>query len=1082
MQTNITVYQHVENTWPLRTFITAMLACIILSAPSASAQTAMDIASSTETEDEQDQAAQPSTSDITLFPLIIQHSLIDIDEQGYNDVYDKNITNLYIDRESLQRYQTANPGDIFKGMNGVYSMDTRSSQSITPNIRGITGEGRTPLTVDGTEQSTNVWLHFFGAGNRSYLDTALVRSVEVEKGPSLSRGITSGVGGAVNVRTIEPNDIIPEGNSFGIEVDLETSGNTSKPRFDATSVYGQDYRDIPGTERTAVTTINVPSQDPRIKGDDNILNFEDNSGMLAIAGRNDFMDVLLAHSERSSGNYYAGKSNADKYSGHDPYAEDTTDRYIPNLTKLYYPGNEVFNTSNETKTTLFKNNWYFPNNQQLSLQFMRTDLKFGETTPGQSILLWGYREGAEQAEPDRDWANERQFVYEFPHSELRLDRYKLSYDFKPEGSNWLNLETSLWHTKTEGTRYQTGAAPYTIDVDQATYDELNFWETVWEEVAPGMIPEPEHDGTIVSRGRQWTSHDRTGFDFSNQMQLTDSLQFTVGGGYQKETLDEKITGANGLTSTTGGVAPDSGMLFASSDRLGPRSGERKEYSAMMNLAWQPTNWLTLTAGTRYLHYTGKDTGTAERRRQQEAFFAAKRVKTGERLVYGELLTEEKADTYNTLLNNRADADAALTPADWDARANGMTTPAMAAWEEAGAAFNAFRGDGVFRDGNTSAYYWTHEVFVPMVDGKLDSSQSPLADSPIDPTETATTINSQGQVVEAPVRIYDRTKTAGTHGAAVYEDIEAGQAWDMPEEQSGEAFSPVLSATARVTSHGTAFVRYAQTTRFPSINELTSSAIIDGAGTVGNLAVNGASKPERSTNWEVGYSHNLTQFFPALALADVRVSYYNTEIEDLIDRTFYYDVIQYDKKKTSGIELQSRFDTGGFYGSLGASYRLKQELCDKDYAYSMDPYYNRIPSCVTGGFPGTYSGSSLLPRYSIDMTLGTRLLNSRLDMGWRGTYHSAVKNDQLDKLLASEQGVSDYNDYAIRDAWFRQGVDTFYTPSVLLHDLYTNFQVNPSITFNLGVTNVTDEYYLDPMAKTLMPGPGRTLTAGLKVNF
>ncbi|MNF16021.1 TonB dependent receptor [compost metagenome] len=54
--------------------------------------------------------------------------------------------------------------------------------------------------------------------------------------------------------------------------------------------------------------------------------------------------------------------------------------------------------------------------------------------------------------------------------------------------------------------------------------------------------------------------------------------------------------------------------------------------------------------------------------------------------------------------------------------------------------------------------------------------------------------------------------------------------------------------------------------------------------------------------------------------------------------------------------------------------------------------------------------------------------------------------------------------------------------MLLHDLYANYQVNKQLAVNMGITNLTDEYYLDPMAKTLLPAPGRTVTAGLKVNF
>lgn len=360
---------------------------------------------------------------------------------------------------------------------------------------------------------------------------------------------------------------------------------------------------------------------------------------------------------------------------------------------------------------------------------------------------------------------------------------------------------------------------------------------------------------------------------------------------------------------------------------------------------------------------------------------------------------------------------------------------------------------------------------------MDSSKNPFVNGEIDVSKLYETVEDvQGSGVAD-----QRVKAASPYGTAVYEEIHAGNAWEMPEEQSGDAFSPVLSATARITPFGTAFVRYAQTTRFPSINELTSSAVLDGAGTVGTLA-SGASKPERSTNWEVGYAHDLTQFLPSLGFADVRISYYNTEIEDFIDRGLYYDSIQFDKKKSSGVELQSRFDTGRVFGSLGATYRLNQKLCDKDYASSLDPYYNRIPTCMTGGFPGTYSGNSLQPKYSIDLLLGTRLFNERLELGWRSVYHAGAENSQLDDLLASEAGPSVTSALA-RDAWFRNGnQDGFYWRSVLLHDLYANFEVNKQVALNLGVTNLTDEYYLDPMAKTLLPGPGRTLTAGLKVNF
>ena len=103
-----------------------------------------------------------------------------------------------------------------QSLNGVYNMNTRTAGgAITPNIRGITGKGRIPVTLDGTEQTVDVWLNNYGVGDRNYLDPALFRSIAVEKSPALTRGVKSGVGGAMSIRTIEPADIIPRRQKLG---------------------------------------------------------------------------------------------------------------------------------------------------------------------------------------------------------------------------------------------------------------------------------------------------------------------------------------------------------------------------------------------------------------------------------------------------------------------------------------------------------------------------------------------------------------------------------------------------------------------------------------------------------------------------------------------------------------------------------------------------------------------------------------------------------------------------------------------------------------------------------------------------
>ncbi|MFV0454782.1 MAG: TonB-dependent receptor domain-containing protein [Pseudomonas sp.] len=1008
----------------------------------------------------------------------------DKDVQGHDDVYRENVTNLYIDREELERFQTSNPGDVFKGMNGVYSMDSRNGSSITPNVRGLSGEGRVPLTIDGTEQSTNVWLQVYGAGNRNYVDPAMFRSIEVEKGPSLSRDVKSGVGGSVNVRTIEADDIIPEGDNFGIEFKVESSGNSIKPQVDANSYFGKDYRDIPGAVLGSDNNVNIPQPVPRTKGHNDTFNFDDHSEMFAIAARNEVTDLLFSYSQRDKGNYFAGKHGAGEYSRNDAYAKDTS-AYYPNLTKLYHPGNEVLSTSSNSETTLIKNNWYLPNNHKIGWSFMRSDLEFAETSPGQAVTMLGLAEElAKQGRYD-------QLVAEFPRSELRLDTYKLSHEWKPEGSDWIDLQSSLWMTKTDGVRHQTGGGAYYIN-ESSALNAYNILKADWDACRngpnwatglpsgaqaftcftnPALNPnmgatapvEPDHDGRIFAGSSQWTSHDRTGFDFSNLMLLSDNLRLTVGGGFQHEKLDERVSDVK----LTGGIGIGGANFHYSTANYGPRSGERREYSGMFNFEWEPQPWLTLTAGARYNHYSADDEGLAERRRRRIASAEAVKRKTGVQLEYGELLSDADTTTYHALVADRTSLQAQLTTADWQALADqGVYTPAMTAWRNAKDAEDSFAGAGVFS--SNGAFYRRNVLVIPVVDGKLDSSQSPFANGSVSLSETVS--NPQGLTGE-----YAKTtlvpSTNGISGTSIYSSISASQAWAEPEKQSGAAWSPVFSATARLTPHGTVFLRYAQTTRFPSIFEVASTSV--GMEGVGALSVDGASKPERSTNWEVGYGHDLTQFFPSLYMADARLSYFNTTIEDFIERDATLAIIQFDEKKTSGIEFQSRFDSGRFFGGLGATYRLAQELCDEDYAYSMDVYYNRMPKCMTGGFPDTLTATSLQPKYSINAELGTRLFNERVELGWRAVYHAKAENEELDDLLNTSYG---------KDIWRENSMRQMYWHSVLLHDLYARVNLQGNVDVNLGITNLTDRYYMDPMSKIPVPGPGRTLTAGLRVRF
>lgn len=165
------------------------------------------------------------------------------DEIGKNRVYTREIVNLYKSKNEVETFKGNTVSDLLSGMSGVYSGDARNSGALDPNIRGVQGQGRIPVTIDGTEQAITVWRGYAGANNRNYVDPNIISSVSIEKGPSFSRDMKSGIGGSVALKTIDADDIVPEGQKYGFEVKAEASNNSIKQRA---NVYEKsvDYRTL----------------------------------------------------------------------------------------------------------------------------------------------------------------------------------------------------------------------------------------------------------------------------------------------------------------------------------------------------------------------------------------------------------------------------------------------------------------------------------------------------------------------------------------------------------------------------------------------------------------------------------------------------------------------------------------------------------------------------------------------------------------------------------------------------------------------------------------------------------------------
>ena len=120
--------------------------------------------------------------------------------------------------------------------------------------------------------------------------------------------------------------------------------------------------------------------------------------------------------------------------------------------------------------------------------------------------------------------------------------------------------------------------------------------------------------------------------------------------------------------------------------------------------------------------------------------------------------------------------------------------------------------------------------------------------------------------------------------------------------------------------------------------------------------------------------------------------------------------------------------------------------------------------MDGGFEGSYSNTQNPPRYTVNVTLGSRLFDERLTFGTR-VVHNAGPISKLDKEW--NVGLS--------------AIQQLYRPATIV-DLFASWSFNDQWNLDVNLDNATDRYYLDPLALGILPAPGRTARMALTFRY
>lgn len=451
-------------------------------------------------------------------------------------------SSTHISQQKIERFRGTSVGDIFQGTPGVLISENRNSGGLDVNIRGMQGQSRVPVLIDGSRQETTVYRGYAGVSSRSYVDPDLIAGIDISKGPSIGADSTGAVGGVVSMRTVGANDIIKDGKDWGVRVRGGAMGNSSDPPPPGTVAgmngTGRVYHTncVSGAQSLCRGTYQLPESFGSEEGMSRPDTFDLRSlaGSIAVAKRFEGFDLVAAYAQRDQGNYYSGT--------HGPVPTvELIEKPLPFYTEVmavrdgiarFRGGERIVNSNNRSNSLLLKSSIYLPADQSWEVGYLRYDSEYGELMPSQLI-----------------WLDQ---IKQTDNSTVTAHTYTSRYRWDP-ASDAINVSFNLWHTHTGSTN-----RAYSEDLIGLFASE----------------PNPER-------------YDRWGGDLSNTMQFqrwgSHTLEYGVTA--QWEDMNTQIP-----LDVVGNPLHNSGY---------GRIGDRQEFSLFFNWQYKPLQTVTLDAGLRY---------------------------------------------------------------------------------------------------------------------------------------------------------------------------------------------------------------------------------------------------------------------------------------------------------------------------------------------------------------------------------------------------------------------------------------------------------------------------------------------------
>ena len=485
------------------------------------------------------------------------------------------------------------------------------------------------------------------------------------------------------------------------------------------------------------------------------------------------------------------------------------------------------------RSRIGKTTFRLPHRQTLKLGLRRTHTTFGDVMPSRIIG------------PISNNSNLNK-IAEWPRSWVKQNSVNIDYAFKPENSRWINFDATLWTTRTKSKTNTAGGSPgdtlYEDREFQRRYDtEMGIWQGLiqqWPHMTPeerkewadmGYSPDKKpkvEPSTPNTNGRfntvqgqaYYAKNERNGFTFANRMKLHPKLDLTVTGDYQYEKLRSRDNYSDelfwhGTDKYKEEIDKNNIRANYELSRFGyPRSGRRHEANLGFNFHFRPAEWLSLTAGARYTHFSINDDGRVLKE-GVNWLGNPLQVNRGQVYTFTRVATPEEYAIYQRAKERLANNDYAndeeyiLLSQQTQSITFGHSNGKIPHISQQAAREQSSRYKAPYQ--NPPIFYWLKDEH-----GRLNLADHPLLNSNIlyekveNPAYDPNDPNSPKTVYKyiSTDTTHDLKNGRGVHNGVYMADMTAAER-RRAQHQSGGGWAPAFSATFNFTDHSRSYLRY-----------------------------------------------------------------------------------------------------------------------------------------------------------------------------------------------------------------------------------------------------------------------------------